>query len=383
MILADLGARVIKVERPGRGDDTRQFGPPFLKDAAGNDTSESAYYLAINRGKESLTLDLAKPQGQAIARSLTVGSDLLFENFKAGDLKKYGLGFEDLNKDNPGLIYCSITGFGQTGPYRSRAGYDALVQATSGLMSVTGDADDVPGGGPLRVGVPISDILTGMYAVIAVLAALAHRQRTGAGQYIDVALLDSTVATLVNQAMNYLTTGQSPGRIGNTHPNIVPYQAFATADGQLVLAIGNNAQFVRFCALIGRPELAEDSRFASNIERVRNRDALIPLLGKIMATRTTAAWSKALEEASLPSGPINTIEEVFADPQVQARNMRIELAHPLAGVVPLVASPMRLSATPVSYHLAPPLLGEHTEGILQELGLSTVEIGRLKKEGVV
>ena len=383
MILADLGARVIKVERPGRGDDTRQFGPPFLKDAAGDDTSESAYYLAVNRGKESLTLDLAKPRGQAIARSLAVGSDLLFENFKAGDLEKFGLGYEDLNRDNPGLIYCSVTGFGQTGPSRSRAGYDALVQAMSGLMSITGNADDMPGGGPLRVGVPISDILTGMYAVIAVLAALAHRQSTGAGQRIDVALLDSTVATLVNQAMNYLTTGQSPGRIGNTHPNIVPYQAFPTADGHIVLAIGNDTQFVRFCALVGRPELAEDSRFVSNIERVRNRDVLIPLLGKIMATRTTAAWSTALEEASLPSGPINTIEEVFANPQVQARGMRIELAHPLAGVVPLVASPMRLSATPVSYHLAPPLLGEHTEKILQELGHSAAEIGSLKKAGVV
>ncbi len=383
MILADLGARVIKVERPGRGDDTRQFGPPFLKDAAGNDTSEAAYYLAVNRGKESLTLDLSKPQGQAIARSLALKSDLLFENFKAGDLAKFGLGYEDLKDQNRGLIYCSITGFGQTGPYRSRAGYDSLVQAMSGLMSITGHADGQPGGGPLRVGVPISDILTGMYAVIAALAALAHRKDTGDGQYIDVSLLDSTVATLTNQAMNYLATGQSPDRIGNTHPNIVPYQAFPTTDGHIVVAVGNDAQFVRYCAVVGRPELAGEARFATNIERVRNRDVLIPMLEDIMADRDTAAWSEAFEEAGIPCGPINTIEEAFADPQVEAREMRIELAHPLAGTVPLVGSPMRLSATPVRYRRAPPLLGEHSEDILRELGHSDDQIDSLKAGGII
>ncbi len=318
MILADMGARVIKIERPGRGDDTRQFGPPFLKDKDGNDTNEAAYYLAANRNKESITVNLADPRGQAIVRDLVAGSEFLVENFKKGDLAKYGLSYDDLREAHPGLIYCSITGFGQTGPFAERAGYDFLVQAMGGLMSVTGNADDAPGGGPLRVGVPISDLLTGMYATIGMLGAWAHRQNTGAGQWVDLALLDATVATLANQGMNYLATGVSPGRIGNTHPNIVPYQAFATADGAIVVAIGNDRQFVRLADLIGKPELADDPRFETNVARVRNRNELVPVLEAAMASRTSADWSAALDAAGLSCGPINTLDQVFDHPQVQA-----------------------------------------------------------------
>jgi crotonobetainyl-CoA:carnitine CoA-transferase CaiB-like acyl-CoA transferase len=383
MILADLGARVIKIERPGRGDDTRQFGPPFLKDLEGNDTTEAAYYLAANRNKESVTINLADRQGQRIVRDLVARSDLLVENFKKGDLGRYGLSYDDLKDSHPALIYCSITGFGQTGPFAERAGYDFLVQAMGGLMSITGNADGVPGGGPLRVGVPISDLLTGMYATIAMMGALAHRQRTGVGQLVDISLLDSTVATLANQAMNYLTTGRSPGRIGNTHPNIVPYQAFATADGAIVVAIGNDRQFARFADLLGKPSLARDPRFDTNIERVRNRAELIPILEAVMATRTSGDWFAMLEAAGLPCGPINTLEQVFADPQVLARGMRIEMDHPLSGTVPLVGSPLKLSASPVTYRRHPPTLGEHTDAILAELGYEAAEIAALRSHGVV
>ena len=383
MMLADLGARVIKVERAGRGDDTRQFGPPFLKDEDGNDTSESAYYLSANRGKESLTLNFARPDGQKIVRALAARADILVENYKVGDLAKHGLGYDDLREDHPGLIYCSITGFGQTGPYSNRAGYDFLVQAMGGLMSVTGNPDGAPGGGPLRVGIPISDLLTGLYATVAILAALAHRQKTGEGQFIDISLLDSTVATLFNQALNYLSTGEEPGRIGNAHPNIVPYQAFATADGNLVVAIGNDTQFVRFCEVIGMPEVPLDPRFENNVERVRNRDKLVPLLAEAMARRGSREWLEVLEAAGLPCGPINTLEQVFSHPQVTARDMKIEMAHPLSGTVTLVGSPLKLSASPVAYRLAPPLLGEHTDGILGELGYTAADIEALRKDGIV
>ncbi len=383
MMLADLGARVIKVERAGRGDDTRQFGPPFLKDEDGNDTSESAYYLSANRGKESLTLNFARPDGQKIVRALAARADILVENYKVGDLAKHGLGYDDLREDHPGLIYCSITGFGQTGPYSNRAGYDFLVQAMGGLMSVTGNPDGAPGGGPLRVGIPISDLLTGLYATVAILAALAHRQKTGEGQFIDISLLDSTVATLFNQALNYLATGEEPGRIGNAHPNIVPYQAFATADGNLVVAIGNDTQFVRFCEVIGMPEVPLDPRFENNVERVRNRDKLVPLLAEAMARRGSREWLEVLEAAGLPCGPINTLEQVFSHPQVAARDMKIEMAHPLSGTVTLVGSPLKLSASPVAYRLAPPLLGEHTDGILGELGYTAADIEALRKDGIV
>ena len=383
MILADMGARVIKIERPGRGDDTRQFGPPFLKDKDGNDTNEAAYYLAANRNKESITVNLADPRGQAIVRDLVGRSEFLVENFKKGDLAKYGLSYDDLKDAHPGLIYCSITGFGQTGPFAERAGYDFLVQAMGGLMSVTGNADDAPGGGPLRVGVPISDLLTGMYATIGMLGAWAHRQNTGAGQWVDLALLDATVATLANQGMNYLATGVSPGRIGNTHPNIVPYQAFATADGAIVVAIGNDRQFVRFADLIGKPELADDPRFETNVARVRNRDVLVPVLEAAMASRTSADWTAALDAAGLSCGPINTLEQVFDHPQVQARGMRVEMDHPLSGTVPLVGSPLKLSASPVSYRRHPPTLGEHTDAILAELGRDAGEIATLREQGVI
>ena len=383
MMLADLGARVIKVERPGSGDDTRRFGPPFIKDEDGNDTSESAYFQSANRGKESLTLNFAKAEGQKIVRALVAGADILVENYKVGDLAKHGLGYDDLRHDYPGLIYCSITGFGHTGPYSKRAGYDFLVQAMGGLMSLTGNPDGEPGGGPLRVGIPISDLLTGLYATVAILAALTHRQKTGKGQFIDISLLDSTVATLYNQAMNYLATGEDPGRIGNAHPNIVPYQAFATADGDVVVAIGNDAQFVRFCEVIGVPGLPLEPRFENNIERVKNRDQLVPLLAEVMARRGTREWLEVLEEEGLPCGPINNLEQVFSHPQVEARDMKIEMAHPLSGTVTLVGSPLKLSESPVSYRLAPPLLGEHTEGILGELGYTASDIEALRKDGIV
>ena len=383
MMLADLGARVIKVERPGRGDDTRQFGPPFLKDEDGDDTSEAAYYLSTNRGKESLTLDFSQEEGRKIARALAARADILVENYKVGNLAKYGLGYDDLRHDHPGLIYCSITGFGQTGPYSNRAGYDFLIQAMGGMMSITGNPDGTPGGGPLRVGIPISDLLTGLYASIAILAALAHRQKTGEGQYIDISLLDSTVATLSYQAMNFIATGEEPGRIGNTHPNIVPYQAFATADGNVVVAIGNDAQFVRFCEVIGMAELPLDPRFENNMERVKNRDQLVPLLAGTMARRSSSEWMEAMDSAGLSCGPINTLEEVFSHPQVAARDMKIEMPHPLSGTVTLVGSPLKLSASPVSYRLAPPLLSEHTDGILGELGYSADDIEALKTDGIV
>ena len=383
-IFADLGAEVIKVERPGRGDDTRSWGPPFLRDFDGNDTSESAYFVSANRGKKSVTIDITREEGQALVRRLAERSDVLLENFKVGGLARFGLDYASLQKLNPGLIYCSITGFGQTGPERDRAGYDAMIQAVGGLMSITGEPDGRPGGGPQKVGVAMADVLTGLYAAVAVLAALAHRERTGEGQYIDLALLDVQIACLANQTMNYLVSGVAPGRLGTAHPNIVPYQAFATSDGHLVLSIGNDDQFARFCALAGRAELASDARFSTNAARVRNREALLPRVERMMRERSTQEWGEALEKAGIPYGPILGLDQVFEEPQAVHRGMRFELPHPTAGSVPQVASPLRFSASPVVYERPPPLLGEHNDDVLGELlGLDATERRVLREQGII
>jgi len=382
--LADLGADVIKIERPGAGDDTRHWGPPYLKDAEGRDTSEAAYYLAANRGKRSVTLDIATPEGQDIVRRLARQCDVVLENYKVGQLKKYGLDYASLQKEQPGLIYCSITGFGQTGPYAQRAGYDFIIQGMGGFMSITGERDDLPGGGPQKAGVAISDLMTGMYATIAVMAALAHRDRTGEGQYIDMALLDVQVAMLANMNTNFLASGNAPTRWGNAHPNIVPYQTFATSDGHIIVAVGNDGQYRRFVEAGGRPELAVDERFATNPMRVRHRDTLAPLLAAMVKAKAKQEWTAALEAAGVPCGPINNLDEVFETPQVQARGLRMDLPHPTGGTVKLVGSPMKMSATPPRYDMPPPLLGEHTEEVLRDLlGESEERIAALKKNGVV
>ena len=382
-ILADLGAEVIKLERPKVGDDTRHWGPPFLQNAAGENTSEAAYYLSANRNKQSVTVDFTQAEGQRIVRELAAKSDILIENFKVGGLSAYGLDYAALQAINPKLIYCSITGFGQDGPYAKRAGYDFMIQGLGGLMSLTGRAEGEEGAGPVKVGVALTDILTGLYSTAAILAALASREQTGAGQHIDMALLDVQVACLANQAMNYLTTGISPRRLGNAHPNIVPYQDFPTADGDFILTVGNDGQFRKFCEVAGLA-LADDPRFATNSARVANRGELIPLLRQATVFKTTAEWISALEQAGVPCGPINDLAQVFADPQVQARGLRFELPHPLAGSVPQVASPIRLSATPIQHRNAPPLLGEHTEQVLQQwLGLSAEQIVGLREAGVL
>jgi crotonobetainyl-CoA:carnitine CoA-transferase CaiB-like acyl-CoA transferase len=383
-ILADLGAEVIKIERPGNGDDTRAWGPPFLKDACGEDTSEAAYYLSANRNKQSVTIDFTQPEGQRLVRELAARSDIVIENFKVGGLKAHGLDYESLRVENPRLIYCSITGFGQTGPYAKRAGYDFMIQGLGGLMSLTGRAEDEDGAGPVKAGVALTDILTGLYSTSAILAALAHRDQGGPGQHIDMALLDVQVACLANQAMNYLTTGVSPRRLGNAHPNIVPYQDFPTADGDFILTVGNDSQFRKFAEVAGHPLWAEDPRFASNKARVAHRAELIPLIRQATVFKTTAEWVKALEQAGVPCGPINDIAQVFADPQVQSRGLKVELPHSLGGAVPQVASPIRLSATPVEYRSAPPLLGEHTLEVLTKvLGLSNAEVKALREAGVL
>lgn len=383
-ILADLGAEVIKIERPGVGDDTRAWGPPFLKDAAGENTSEAAYYLSANRNKQSVTVDFTQPEGQRLVRELAAQSDILLENFKVGGLAAYGLDYASLKAINPRLIYCSITGFGQYGPYAKRAGYDFMIQGLGGLMSLTGKPDDEAGGGPVKVGVALTDILTGLYSTVAVLAALAHRDQGGGGQHIDMALLDVQVACLANQAMNYLTTGVAPKRLGNAHPNIVPYQDFPTADGDFILTVGNDGQFRKFCEVAGHPEWADDPRFANNKQRVANRAVLIPLIRQATVFKTTAEWVSALEQAGVPCGPINDLSQVFADPQVLARGLRVEVPHSLGGTLPQVASPIRLSETPVEYRQAPPLLGEHTEAVLQRLlGLQAEQIDALRNAGVV
>jgi crotonobetainyl-CoA:carnitine CoA-transferase CaiB-like acyl-CoA transferase len=365
-LLADLGADVVKVEKPGAGDDTRAWGPPWLQDTAGRDTRDAAYFLCANRNKRSVAIDIATPQGQAQVRALAQQADVVLENFKVGGLKRYGLDYASLKENNPRLVYCSITGFGQTGPYAARAGYDFLVQGMGGLMSVTGLPDGEAGAGPQKAGVALTDIMTGLYATIAVQAALAERANSGRGQHIDLALLDVQVACLANQASNYLAGGIVPGRMGNAHPNIVPYQAFPTADGDIILAVGNDAQFAKFCVVAGHPEWSADPRFASNPQRVANRAVLVPLLRQATVMRNSADWIAALEAAGVPCGPVNRIDEVFADPQVKARGLHIDLPHPLAGSVPLVANPIRLSGSPVAYLRPPPLLGEHTAEVLAQ-----------------
>ena len=382
--LADLGADVIKVERPLKGDDSRAYAPPFLKDENGNETRESAYFCAANRGKRSITVNLTKPEGQQLVRELAAECDVLLENYKVGDLARYGLGYEDLAKINPGLIYCSVTGFGQTGPYKDRPGYDFMAQGMGGMMSITGEPDSVPGGGPQRCGVPIIDLTTGMYATIAICAALANRAVTGKGQWIDVALLDTTVAYLANQGMNYLATGVSPERIGNAHPNIVPYQTFNTADGAIILACGNDNLFKKFCEVAGCMEFTTDPKYSTNAVRVQNRAEITALLNAVFVKRTTKEWVKLLDDAGVANGPINNLQQVFEEPQVIARGMKIELPHAVAGKVSLVASPMRFSGTPIKHEVPPPALGQHTDEILrQSLKKSDVEIAKLKADGVV
>jgi crotonobetainyl-CoA:carnitine CoA-transferase CaiB-like acyl-CoA transferase len=378
--LADLGAEVIKVERPKVGDDSRAFGPPWVKDRDGRDTRDSAYFTSANRGKKSITVNISSPAGQEIVQALAGSADVLIENYKFGDLARYGLGYEDLKSRNPRLIYCSVTGFGQTGPYRERPGYDFMIQGMGGMMSVTGDAQ----GEPMRAGVPVADIITGMYASIAICAALAHRAETGKGQHLDLALLDSQIALLAYQNTNYFATGKPPSRIGNLHPNIVPYQPFRTADGEVIIACGNDNLYRKFCEAAGCPELATDARFATNGKRVENRTALTRLLQEIFAKRATREWLELLEAAGVPNGPINDVAQVFAEPQVKARGVRVELDHPAAGKLPTVASPMRFSGTPLEHKLAPPLLGQHTEEILRErLGRSAAQIAALRAEGVI
>jgi crotonobetainyl-CoA:carnitine CoA-transferase CaiB-like acyl-CoA transferase len=385
-MLADLGAEVIKIERPNSGDDTRGWGPPFVRDTAGRSPpgADAAYYLCANRNKRSVTVDIATPEGRSIIERLAGTADVVLENFKVGGLAAHGLDYESLKARNPRLIYCSITGFGQTGPYAGRPGYDFLVQGMGGLMSITGRADGEPGAGPQKAGVALTDILTGLYAAIGVLAALSHRERTGLGQYIDLALLDVQVACLANQAMNYLVSGNVPQRLGNAHPNIVPYQDFPTRDGWMIIAVGNDSQFARLCAAMQMEDLARDERYAANHGRVAHRGELIERLCAVTRTRTTTEWIALLEAASVPCGPINGLDAVFADPQVKARGMRVDLPHPISGTVSLVANPLRLSQTPVSYRSAPPTLGADTREVLhRRLGMSDDEIGGLSARGII
>tara|TARA_B100000315_G_scaffold260888_1_gene326875 strand:+ start:4632 stop:5873 length:1242 start_codon:yes stop_codon:yes gene_type:complete len=381
-ILGDLGADVIKVERPGLGDDTRKFGPPFVKDPAGNETTESGYYLTANRNKRSISLDLTSKEGQALARKMIAKCDILVENFKVGNLAKYGLSYDDLKDEFPSLVYCSITGFGQTGPMATQPGYDFMAQGMSGMMSITGEK----GGEPQRVGVPIADLTAGLWAAISINAALRHREVTGEGQQVDISLLDTQVSTLSIQGLNYLTSGEVPGLLGNAHPNIVPYQVFPTADGNVIISVGNDAQFERFCDFIERSELATDERFKTNDMRVRNRDELTEILNAVTVQKSSDYWLEGLDEIKIASGPINRIDQVFADPQVQAREMEIEMDHPAAGDKPvrMIGSPIKMSATPVSYRRTPPMLGEHTEEVLEELlDISAEDCAALRDKGVI
>ncbi|MDP1529968.1 CaiB/BaiF CoA transferase family protein [Rhodoferax sp.] len=389
-MLADLGADVIKVERPGAGDDTRHWGPPFLKDAQGDDTTQATYFTACNRNKRAITLDMAQAEGQALILKMAAQSDVLVENFKVGGLKQYGLDYESLKAVNPRLIYCSVTGFGQDGPYAERAGYDLMIQAMSGLMSITGHADGEPGGGPMRMGVALIDVLTGIYACSAILAAVEVRHRTGEGQHIDMALLDVGMAVLANQAAGFLNTGKVPQRQGNTHPSLAPYQTFETLDGSMLLAIGNDGQFARFCEAAGHAEWAADARFASNTLRVKHRESLVPMLQAVTRTRSTAQWIALLEDKAVPCGPINDMAQAFADAQVQARGLKVTQAvtssQPVSGAVAsitTVASPLRLMATPPVLQRPPPALGEHTDEVLAELGLDVRQVASLRQRGVV
>ncbi|MDR2336436.1 MAG: CoA transferase [Burkholderiaceae bacterium] len=382
--LGDLGAEVIKIERPGAGDDTRAWGPPFVQDADGQPTGESAYYMCANRNKQSVAVDITRPEGQRIVRDLAAQCDVLIENFKTGGLAQYGLDYDSMARLNPRLVYCSITGFGHDGPYAHRAGYDFLIQGMGGLMSITGKPDGEPGGGPVKVGVALTDILTGLYASTAILAALQAREHTGRGQHIDLALLDVQVACLANQGMNYLYGGTVPERMGNAHPNTVPYQDFPTADGHMILAIGNDGQFARFAHAIGEAGWAQDARFATNAARLEHRVELVAMIRERTMGRTTKDWIALLEQHAVPCGPINTVRDVFDDPQVQARGMQRTMAHPQAGDVPIVASPMRLSDTPVDYRLPPPQIGQHTDEVLaRHLGIDARQLEQLKHMGVL
>jgi len=365
--LADLGADVIKVERPGVGDDTRGWGPPFLKDQQGKDTTEAAYYLSANRNKRSIEVDLASEEGAKLVRELAAHCDILVENFKVGGLKQYGLDYESMKKDFPRLIYCSITGFGQDGPFAPRPGYDFMIQGMGGLMSITGERDDLPGGGPQKAGVAVTDIITGMYATVAILAALQERNKSGLGQHLDIALLDSHISMLANQNLNFMTSGEAPTRAGNAHQNVVPYQVFKASDGYLILAVGNDSQFRSFAKAIGKPELGADPKFATNRMRVTHRDELIPMLEQIILTGKRDEWIDKMEVAGVPCGPIQSIDQVFAHPQVKHRKIWQTVPHPVAGTSPTTASPMRFSATPVQYRRHAPMLGEHTQEILKEL----------------
>ena len=385
-ILADLGADVVKIERPGVGDDTRTWGPPFVKDANGNDTDQASYFTACNRNTRSVTVDMATPDGQALLKQMAAQADIVVENFKTGGLRQYGLDHESLRAANPRLIYCSVTGFGHDGPYAERAGYDLMIQAMTGMMSITGRPDDVPGGGPLRVGVALTDLFTGVYASTAILAALQVRERTGEGQHIDMALLDVGMAILANQASAFLNTGKAPGRQGNTHPSLAPYQDFPTQDGAMLLAIGNNGQFARFCEAGGHPEWATDARFATNTLRVKHRGVLIPMMEELTRTRTTAAWVTLLEDKAVPCGPINDIAQAFDDAQVKARGLAVTLPRDAGdGIASItgVASPLRLSATPPVLRHAPPALGQHTQEVLAEMGIDTARFEALRSAGVV
>ena len=382
--LADLGAEVIKVERPGAGDDTRGWGPPWVKDSEGRDTRDSSYFLSCNRGKKSITLDISKPEGQSIVRELAAKCDVLIENYKVGTLARYGLDYAALRAINPRLIYCSITGFGQSGPYAPRPGYDFVFQGMGGLMSITGERDGEPGAGPMKVGIAITDILTAMYASLAITAAIAHCERGGSGQYIDMALLDCMVAFNANQISGYLVSGNIPKRYGNAHPNVVPYQAFPCKDGHIILAIGNDSQFASFCKVTGRPELAADERYRLMSGRIVNRDTLIPLIADIMRERGMHEWIAALEAANVPCGPINNMQQVFEDPQVQHRGMKVEIPTASGVPCPSVASPMRFSETPVEYTVPPPALGQHTQEILRELlGMDSQAVDALVAKGIV
>jgi len=381
-LLGDLGADVIKIERPGAGDDTRKWGPPYLRGKDGKDTGESAYYLASNRNKRSVAIDISKPEGQALAKRLIAKCDIMIENFKVGDMARYGLGYADLKDALPALIYCSISGFGQTGPYAPRAGYDMLAQGIGGMMSVTGEPDRPP----MKVGVGIADVMCGMYATSAILAALHHRDKTGAGQYIDLSLLDTQVAWLVNVGLNYLTSGQVPQRVGNEHPNIVPYNVLPSSDGFIILAVGNDAQYRKFCEFAGAPELATDPRFVTNELRVKNRRALYELLPEVTRKKTQSAWIEGLAKLGVPCSPVNTVDQVFSDPQVQHRQMQIEMPHPLSasGTVDLIGNPIKYSGTPVDYALPPPWCGQHTDEVLQELlAMPAAEIAGLRERAVI
>jgi formyl-CoA transferase len=382
--LADFGAEVIKVERPGHGDDTRKWGPPFLRDREGRETADAAYYLACNRGKKSVTLDIAKPGGRALAHRLALASDVLVENFKVGDLARHGLDYATLSGEHPRLVYCSITGFGQDGPYAGRPGYDFMVQGLGGLMSVTGERDDLPGGGPQKVGVAVADLFTGMYATSAILAALLEREKSGRGQRIDMALLDVQVAMLANLSASYFVSGVPPQRMGNAHQNIVPYHVFRAADEFLIVAVGNDGQFAKFCEIVGAPEWALDPRFATNPQRVGHRDLLVGLIGERLRARPAREWLALLEPAGVPCGPINDLSQVFDDPQVRHRRMQVRAPHPAAGEVTMVANPVKFSATPVAHDRAPPLLGEHTDEVMREvLGMADGEIAALRAQRVL